>query len=400
MESEIEMYTSSDYELLSNKPKINGVVLEGDKQLSEFEMASTDDLATEKKRASDAEKNLSERIDKVTHPYVSLERIRKYLYRVTFDTLPEDDDSSEPVVAGCSSFVQDGNLYTNLDWDYDNTASFIVRTRNFEGQSFIKGLEDKNLDDALVAQLPYRIHRGVNDYGISLASHILFNDWGWTGCGNRTINLTRLPFLILSKVKSMATIAQDLDGVLNNLYCPDGLIELGYLLQVIVTDGVNTCAIIPPSSENESYRIVNATEFPKMANFRYIARAIVSRSDSDLQRRPTGIERWNAMPCELKDLRFTKAYEAPDRLSEFIGLRDTTKESSDAELMAIYEVARAEYLKRKRDGKTWHTMESAIYGDWLESLWIQENFDDDCSPKVDEATDEDIDSLFTNLITT
>ena len=29
--------------------------------------------------------------DVKTHPYLSLERLRKYLYRVTFDTLPEND---------------------------------------------------------------------------------------------------------------------------------------------------------------------------------------------------------------------------------------------------------------------------------------------------------------------
>lgn len=361
----------NDYSILKNKPRINGVELEGN--ITAVELG-------------------------IEHPYISLERLRSFLYQVTFDKLPEDDNESTPVVTGCSSYVKDGKLYTNLDWDYDNTASFIVRTRDFAGQAFIKGLEEGNLDDALIAQLPYRVHRGVNNYGISLASHILYNDWGWTGSGDKSINLARLPFFVLSRVKSMETIAVDLEGVLNNLYCPEGLAELGYLLQLIITDGTTTYALLPPTSENERYMLVNISEVPKLTNFRWVAQEQVSRFDENLQARPTGIERWNAMPCELKDLRFTKAYEAPDRLSEFIGLRDTTKESSDAELMAIYEAARVEYLKRKRDGKTWHTMESAVYGDWLESLWIQENFDDDCSPKVDEATDEDIDSLFTNLI--
>ena len=218
----------------------------------------------------------------------------------------------------------------------------------------------------------------------------------------------------------MATIAQDLDGILGNLYAPDGLQALDYLLQIIVTDGTTTYALIPPTTEGGSYVLVNATAYPKMANFRYVARAEVSRYDMDLQTRPTGIERFNMMPCPLEDLRFTKAYEQPTRLSEFIGLRGTTKDSTDAQLEAIYTDARAEYLRRERDGKTWQTMHSVIYGDRLEALYIQEDWSENLIPatteyvdkadnvlreaiteesetsihKSDEATIEDIDQLF------
>lgn len=349
------------YESLADLPKINHIVLIGDRMPEE--------LGIEPK-----------------HPYLSLERLRRYLYRVTFDSLPEDNGGDSPVAGGCSSYVRDGKLYSNLDWDYDNTASFIIRTRDFEGQSFIRGLDDGNLDDALIAQLPYRIHRGVNNYGIKLAAHILYNDWRWTGCGDKSINLTRLPFLILSRVRSMATIAADLDGVLDNLYCPEGLAELGYLLQVIVTDGTTTYAILPPTSEGQSYVIQDITVNPKLTNFRWVASAQVARTE--LQTRPTGVERWNIMPCPLEDLRFTLAYESPARLSEFIGLRGTTKDSTDAQLEAIYADARTEYLTRERDGKTWHTMESAVYGDRLEALYIQEGWSKNQIPATTEYVDK------------
>lgn len=311
------------------------------------------------------------------HPYISLERLRHLLYKVTFDNLPEDNGGESPVASGCSSYVKDGKLYTNLDWDYDNTASFWMRTRDFEGESFVGGLIDGGMDDDIIAQLPYRVHRGINNHGIKLASHILYNDWSWTGCGQGSINLTRLPFLVLSKVRSMATLESDLEGILDNLYCPDGLAALGYLLQAIVTDGTTTYALIPPTSEGESYEVMDITDCPKLTNFRPVGRATVERTDSDIQAHPTGIERYNMMPCSLEDLRFTKAYEAPTRLSEFIGLRGTDKDSTDAQLEAIYNDARAIYLDRKRDGQTWQTMESAIYSSkGLEALWIQENWDD------------------------
>lgn len=365
IELESDFEKATDYNNLINKPQINGVTLQGDK--------SAADLGLESR-----------------HPYLSLERKKKYLYEVTFDRLPEDNGGESPVGGGCSSFVAEGKLCTNLDWGYANIAGFRVITNGFEGMSFIGGLDDGQMDDALIAQLPYRMRDGVNNYGIKVATHILFNDWSWTGCGSKSISLTRLPFLILSRVKSMATIAQDLDGILGNLYAPDGLKALDYLLQIIVTDGTTTYALIPPTSEGESYELVNATAYPKMTNSRYVARAEVSRYDMDLQTRPTGIERFNMMPCPLEDLRFTKAYEAPTRLSEFIGLRGTTKDSTDAQLEAIYTDARAEYLRRERDGKTWQTMHSVIYGDRMEALYIQEDWSENLIPATTEYVDKEI----------
>ena len=324
--------------------------------------------------------------EEIKHPYLSLERLRPFLYRVTFDSLPEENGEEGAISGACSSYVKDGKLYSNLDWDFDNTASFIVRTRDFDGQSFLKGLDDGSLDDALIAQLPYRVHRGINNHGIKVATHILYNDWQWTGCGDRSVSLTRLPFLVLTKVKSMATIAQDLAGVLDNLYVPAGLAEMEYLLQVLVTDGTTSYVLMPPTSEGQSYVLQDVTANAKLTNFRWLDKATVQRNDADLQTRPTGIERWNVMPCELSDLRFTKCYETAARLSEFIGLRGTTKVSTDAELEAIYAEARALYLTRQRDGLTWHTMESVVYGDKMESLFIQENWNDNCIAGVGSGT--------------
>ena len=309
--------------------------------------------------------------------YASMERLRAYLYKVTFDSIPQDDGGDNPVAGGgCSAYVKDGKLYRNYDFKYDNAASFIVRTRDFEGMSMITGLDDGALDAGLIAQLPYRVVDGINNHGIMVSTHILFNDWEWKGAGDRSISLTRLPYHVLSRVKSMATIAADLADVLGNLYVTGAMGD--YLLQLLITDGTTTYALIPPTSDNQSYELANATAHPKMSNFRYVSRAEAAREDMDLQTRPTGIERFNAMPCPLADLRFTKAYESDERLSEFIGIGGTTKESTDEDLEAIYNLARAAYLDRTRDGQTWQTMHSVVYGNRMERLYIQENWGDNC----------------------
>lgn len=324
-------------------------------------------------------------------PYLSMERLRPYLYRVTFDSLPDDAGGDSMIPGGCSSYVQNGKLYRNLDFKYDNAASFIVRCYDFEGMSFITGLDDGYLDDSLVAQLPYRVVDGRNNHGIMVSTHVLFNDWQWTGAGVKSIPLTRLPFLVLSRVKSMATIATDLNGVLNNLYASEGLQATGYLLQVLVTDGTTTYALLPPTEEGRGYVLQDITSNPKLANFRWVNRSTVARTDSDIQTRPTGIERFNLMPCALEDLRFTLAYEDDDRLSEFVGVDGTTKDSTDAELEAVYDLARAEYLTRQRDGKTWQTMHSVVYGSKMEQLYIQEDWMDDIIDEVGNVTDVRID---------
>lgn len=310
------------------------------------------------------------------HPYLSLERLRKYLYRVTFDSIPEDDGGDTPVAGGCSSFVQDGKLHRNFDFRYDNAASFIVRTNDFEGMAMMTGLDDGAMDDGMIAQLPYRMVDGRNNSGIMVSAHVLFNDWEYTGAGSKSIPMTRLPFEVLSRVKSMATISNDLADVLGNLNVTSAMGD--YLLQVLVTDGTTTYAIVPPDTDGQSYELVDASAYPKMTNFRYVSRAEVSRHDMDLQDRPTGIERFNAMPCDLEELRFTKCYEDVDRLSEFIGIDGTTKASTDEELTAIYDEARAEYLARQRDGVTWQTMHSVVYDQKMLRLCIQENWKDNC----------------------
>ena len=311
---------------------------------------------------------------KHNHPYLSLERLEKYLYEVTFQTIPEENDLNFAFNGQCSSYVQNGKLYRNLDWTYDENASFHVICPDFEGMAFINGLTDTELDDALIAQLPYRISDGVNRHGIMVSTHVLFNDWQAHGDGD--IPLTKLPYIVLNRVKSMATIEGDLDGVLDNLYATAGMETEEYLIQVLVSDGETTYVLRPDGTSSGDYEAVDITDVPKLANFRWINSETVDRAD--LQTRPTGVERWNMMPANLSNLRFTKAYEAPTRLSEFIGINHTTKDSTDAELTEIYESARELYERNIRDGSTWQTMHSVVYSpNGMEHLWVQENWGKD-----------------------
>lgn len=303
--------------------------------------------------------------------YSSLKKITPYLFEITFDTLPEQGNVP-PVIGGCSSFVKNGRLYRNLDWNYTETASFHVICKGFEGVGFIDGLSENNLDPELLGQLPYHLADGKNNFGIMVSTHVLFNDWNWESGGS--VGIHTLPYFILSNVKSINELPEKLNTVLSDLYIPDALTEAEYLLQFLVTDGKKTVAIMPPESGSGAYVITDISENPKLANFRWVNKDQVLRTE--LQTRPTGVERWNAMPADLERLRFTKAYEAPTRLSEFIGINGTTKLSTDAELLTIYDRAHELYINRTRNGETWQTMHTVVYSARrLEALYIQEDWE-------------------------
>lgn len=319
--------------------------------------------------------------------YVSLERLGNYLYKITFDTVPEYKDSISPSVGGgCSSFVRDGKLYRNLDWNYDNTAEFLVVCKDFTGMSFIIGVDDdEELDKTKLGQMPYHINDGVNNDGIMVSSHVLFNDWSYAGSGEKTHSITLLPYYILTNLHDISTIETTLSDYLNNLSIPSTLIAMHYLMQFVVTDGTTTY-IVTPKSDGTGYEIVNATSNPKLTNFKWVSGATVSRSD--LQEHPTGVERWNEITEDttLEDLRFTIAYEENSRLSEFIGLRGTTKDSTDEELQSIFETAAGLYAIRSRNGELWQTCHSVVYSaKGIESLHVQEDFSKDyCSASSSE----------------
>lgn len=308
-------------------------------------------------------------------PYTSLERLANYLYKISFETIPAEINVNT-VISGCTSFVQNGKLYRNLDWNYDKTNSFLVQCKGFKGMAFINGLTDDNMEDELMGQLPYHLVDGVNENGIMVSTHILYNDWDWHGAGNKNISLTKLPYIILNEVKSIDELSSKLANVLNNIKVPTAMEAVEYLAQYIVTDGTTTYAILPPTNSTGSYVIQDITSNPKLTNFRWVNSVTVDRAD--LQTRPTGVERWNAIPTTLENLRFTKAYEEPTRLSEFIGINGTTKNSTDEELTEIYNTAHTLYENRTRNGATWQTVHSVVYSrKGIDKLYIQENWDRD-----------------------
>lgn len=313
-------------------------------------------------------------------PFLSCERLGAYLFKITFDDVPEYVPTDNFAIGGCSAFVRGGKMYRNFDLTYDEVAEFWVKTKEFEGIARIDGVDDGDLNFNLLGQTPYCLADGVNNSGIMVSEHVLFNDFGFAGTGTKENDMTLLPYTILKKAISINDLNTnaEISDFLANMNIPPALAEKGYILQYLVSDGSITFAITP-KSDGSAYELVDISTLPKITNFKWLNKATLERNDSDLQTHPTGVERWNEIDADttLADLRFTKCYESPTRLSEFIGESGTTKDSTDEELTAIYDTARAAYLTRTRNGQTWQTCHSIIYGDGIESLFVQENYEHD-----------------------
>ncbi len=308
-------------------------------------------------------------------PYQSLARRDEYLYEITFAQLPDYIPANAAPIGGCTSFVRNGRLYRNLDWKYDDTPSFIVRTKDFDGMAFNSAVNDSSMSDTALGQLPYMVVDGVNRHGIMGSVHVLYNDFDWHGDGN--IPLTKVMYEILTRVTSMQSIQSELSPIIGDIATTPALDAAEYLLQFVITDGVTSYVLTPTS---DGYELVDITANPKLANFKWVADAEVERDAVNMQLRPTGVERWNLIgeDTELSDLRFTKCYESADRLSEFVGIDDTTKDSTDAELTTVYNLAHTAYSTRTRNGQLWQTMHSVVYGaNGMENLWCQEKWDKD-----------------------
>lgn len=317
----------------------------------------------------------------VSDGLISLERLGDYLFEATFADIPQFKDTKQQYVAACTSFVKNGKLYRNLDFNYDEMATFHVICKGFEGMAFIRGVnDDGELDSEKLGQLPYHLLDGKNDAGIMVSTHLLYNDWQYKGNGEKNVPLYRIPYEVLTRLttlSSAASIQTALTDVLSNIAPRDD----EYLLQFLVTDGTNTYVIVPPEASTGAYQIIKAAEgVEKMTNFRYVGTATLARDAEALQKRPMGVERWNLIEsgATLEDLRYTQAYISDDRLSEFIGINETDKNSTDEELEAIYDIAHDLYLERTRNGYTWHTLYSVVYTpNGIESLFAQENYEHD-----------------------
>ena len=76
-----------------------------------------------------------------------------------------------------------------------------------------------------LGQLPYHVVDGVNKDGIMISTHVLFNDFNFTGSGDESNPIELIPFHVLNYG------LDDLEDYISNLYVSPTIQASGYLLQ-------------------------------------------------------------------------------------------------------------------------------------------------------------------------
>lgn len=214
--------------------------------------------------------------------------------------------------------------------------------------AFLDNLNDSDLDgkDELLGQLPYRVNDGCNG-SIAVSTHVLVNDFGFNGTGNKNVSLTMLPYLILTTMTNASQISSEVQNALDNLKAPTG----EYVIQVLFTDGKGKY-VLTPNSRGTAYEVVEISSCPKLTNFKWMNKEVIDRFNDGLPDHSTGVERWNMIndSTTLEELKFTECYRSPTRLTEFVGIDGTIITTSDASLLIIYNRAAALFEQRTRDG--------------------------------------------------
>lgn len=349
--------------------------------------------------------------------YKSIKKIKDYLYEIEYDSLNYEfandhynNGSDISGFKGCSS-VRNGNWYgRNLDWTYDNTAEFVVRTprigRRYSSIGVSGALSRLTNDfvesgqyDNAYKLIPFQLQDGINEHGVVANMNVVPVENGTHNIGvpmfdisQRVCALTLVRF-ILDRFKTAHEAVQFIrDHVL--VYFPRSLHRYGYETHIMIADKTDTYLLEFIGNRTE---IVDISSRPYTTNFyefgvRFNSDGTVYTPETqdemhnaigtnNITPHGSGLERFNyisqhyagsnsksGMRSLMNDLTYTRAYNTsshpsnPYWYTEFVGQRDLTVIDRIEKYSEVVDIAGQMFLNRSRaDGQTWHTVHSSVY---------------------------------------
>lgn len=345
-------------------------------------------------------------------PYDTLRKVAPYLYETTFSTLDYPaalayfkEQRTDLFPALCSSFRK-GNLYgRKLDWFYDNTAEFVVRTPAANGLHATLGIaggssafEEKAVDDHKTTLpyhvLPFYLLDGRNDAGVFANTNVVPTD---KGVLTKTVPLVEqreelctvmLVRFILDRFSSARAALEYIRDYVA-VYAPATLQAMGYEAHIMVGDAEHTyvlefvddAVVWTESNLMTNFHLHGVT--PSADGTVYTPADVADGSlpsSQGITPHGSGLERWNIIARALPDLadsddavallnrlNYTNAYkeQADPWYSEFVG--DSLTVDSEPQAYAdIRAKAKAIYAKRRRDTpptepRTWQSTHTSLY---------------------------------------
>lgn len=381
---------------------------------------------------------------------IEVTKVNDYLYEYNCPALDYENaynyflsKKPEIVIGGCSS-VRNGNFYgRNLDWLYDNTVEFVVKTSannemhgtiGVAGQlsKLTKEFVEKRVWDEVYRILPFMITDGINDAGVVCNTNVVPLDKGYTTGTTPTdekrydVCSLMLPRFILDRFSSASDAVEYIQRYVS-VYTSSALYDMHYDVHIMVADKDKTFAI--EFIENE-IKVVDISSTPYMTNFHLFG--VTRNADGSVYTPETqdsthnavttngitvfgsGLERYNLInenysSASTKDgmqelmakLNYTNTYKAdtiPFWYTEFVGGGNTTMSQPSAFSGVVSEYFGYFENRQRGDGKTWQTNHSAVYdiAQKAMSLRVQES-GASLEYKFNYYTKEEIDKKFDDI---
>lgn len=325
-------------------------------------------------------------------PYESLNRVKDYFYEISFGNIDYDYafirmKELKPIISGGCSSVRNGNWYgRNYDWKYDDSIEYLVRTPRTSGRYGSIGFASNTEDFRL---LPFMMLDGINDCGVVANTNVVPSDKGVTSGTTPSIS-KEIEICSLMLVRyildhfSTARTAVDFIENYMSVYVPTTLLKIGYETHLMIADETDTYLVEFYGNETVVIKLL-ANEY--MTNF-YLSDVTQNAdgtvytpasdghraSENNISANGSGLERYNLIvdnydACDTKDgmrelmnkLKFTNAYKEANWFTEFVGINGLTVDSDLADFEDVVAQAKKLYEHRIRNGKTWHTVHSAVY---------------------------------------
>ena len=348
---------------------------------------------------------------------LNLQKLKDYLYYIEFtdwdyNKAIEHFKNSYPSSGYCSS-VRNGSFYgRNFDWFYDESASFVVRSKATKGRHasvgiaggsplLTKTLVEAGEWDDYFEMIPFITVDGINDAGVVCNTNVVpTGDKGHTTGTNPSAEKTLCTLMIVRFVLDYADSAADAINKIQNInwyaLSGEGAIKAQELHCMIaesasteVVEFVDNSVKVFSDVDDEYQSIPN--NVPIMTNFYYDGwngnivtgfdvEGGISPEDTTLTAHAEGTERYeivrerydtldsrDSMLQMMKGIWYTHAFDResdPFWYSELVGYTDKygdlTIYDNATEFSGIKEDVIDMFENRTRDGKTWQTVHTSI----------------------------------------
>lgn len=318
----------------------------------------------------------------------------------------------------CSSIARGNFLAHSYDWTYDDASTFIVHTKArgskyaSVGAAQIAGLKKDFIKTKKLNQwykaLPSMMLDGINEYGVGASINVVPAEKSTERVipTEETLDYIGDIMIVRYILDNFQTAAAAVDFISKHveIIMTKYLIDNDELIHCLVTDAFGDAYII--EFAYNKVQIIKP-DISAMTNF-YLFETVLNSDNTvytpatqdathgamktnKITERGMGLERFNIIAADydsidsvakmralLDKLKYTRCYPSspiaadPAWLTEAVGFRGLTVESTPQEYAPVVEIMDGYYKNRERgDGLTWQTVHASVYDIRNRKLYIR-----------------------------